>query len=458
MNIIVWENFSKRRNSTKQPNSNDGTTVSVKLKDNCSIDNPSFIVSADYKDVNYIKAFNRFYYVTGCTFLNNTMIELACSKDRMATFKTAIGNTSTYVLYDTAANSKGLKDERLNVSTDYTVGSATSTFMNDTVSSSGSYIMTYTGTHGSGVTVVVDPNTIIPSDAQINARWDEIISSSEDLGDKLASCIKWLTGSGTAAQNIQSMIWVPFNVGAEATGQYIHLGVFNIGQTINRIPNRFVYYTDTVNIPWVYSDYRKNFSTIYLTVPFLGTMNWPGETLKGSDSFNITSCLDRYTGEVTLSIHANGFGALYTTTINTSATIPMGMANGFNRARFFNTLIGGSIAALTTIGGGAASSLSSANNVLAHADIKTATTGFGAYSGATGSRVETEIVCKVIAHDTSDTPASINATMGSPTYAIKKISNVPGYIQTLNVAIDLPGFESDASEINSIMNSGFYYE
>ena len=43
MNIKVWSNFSKRKNSTKQPTG--GSTITVTLKDQCSILSPVFILS-----------------------------------------------------------------------------------------------------------------------------------------------------------------------------------------------------------------------------------------------------------------------------------------------------------------------------------------------------------------------------------------------------------------------------
>ena len=55
MNINVWTNFSKRVNSTLQPTG--GTQISVVLKENCSLENPVFIVSTPITDYTYVEAF-----------------------------------------------------------------------------------------------------------------------------------------------------------------------------------------------------------------------------------------------------------------------------------------------------------------------------------------------------------------------------------------------------------------
>ena len=64
MNIQVWSNFSKRENSTRQPGG--GQSIDVKLKDNCSIENPVFLLATGggMPDYTYAEAFGHYYYVT----------------------------------------------------------------------------------------------------------------------------------------------------------------------------------------------------------------------------------------------------------------------------------------------------------------------------------------------------------------------------------------------------------
>ena len=50
MNITVYDNFKKAVNSTKQPSG--GRTISVRLKDNCSVVNPVFRLKSNDKAIN----------------------------------------------------------------------------------------------------------------------------------------------------------------------------------------------------------------------------------------------------------------------------------------------------------------------------------------------------------------------------------------------------------------------
>ena len=62
MNINVWSNFTKRRNSTAQPTG--GTQKTVYLKEQTSIEHPSFILAEPLANYNYVQAFGNYYFVT----------------------------------------------------------------------------------------------------------------------------------------------------------------------------------------------------------------------------------------------------------------------------------------------------------------------------------------------------------------------------------------------------------
>ena len=110
MNIKVWTDFSKRENSTKQPAG--GTTIDVHLKGPCSLHNPIFILSNPIGKYTYVEAFGEYYFVDDVVNLNDSMCEVHCRKDPMATYKTAIGNTTAFVMYDGSTNTN-IQDTRL---------------------------------------------------------------------------------------------------------------------------------------------------------------------------------------------------------------------------------------------------------------------------------------------------------------------------------------------------------
>ena len=124
---ITAYTFSKRSNSTKQPDTS-GTDFSVSLKAATSYENPTFILNySGTFEYNYMQWGSWYYFVTSVTQLRNDLLEINCKLDVLATFKSEIGATNAFVLYDTAANTE-VVDRRLSTKTTKTVTSAVGTF------------------------------------------------------------------------------------------------------------------------------------------------------------------------------------------------------------------------------------------------------------------------------------------------------------------------------------------
>ena len=101
MEIQFFSNFSKRINSTKQPTTATAT-LTGKLKESCSIENPVFQIKPLSPDTlpgytyAYIPAFHRYYFVSDWVF-NVPLWECTLQEDYLASWKTNIGNTSAYI-------------------------------------------------------------------------------------------------------------------------------------------------------------------------------------------------------------------------------------------------------------------------------------------------------------------------------------------------------------------------
>ena len=117
--LNLWNNFTKRRNSTKQPAGAADLSLDVKLKENCGIANPVFIVSGDYFTANYAQFAGQYYFVDDVVSVHNGLCEIHCSKDVLATYKSQIQASSPYVLYYTHNNTE-IVDRRLSVKTSKT--------------------------------------------------------------------------------------------------------------------------------------------------------------------------------------------------------------------------------------------------------------------------------------------------------------------------------------------------
>lgn len=100
-------NFSKKQNSTKQPVLNTGDSVTMQLKEETSVLNPTLILNlknsqgvliqpTSYNYL-YLPLFSRYYFIQDWIYINGAW-ECRCNVDVLASFKTAIGATSAYVL------------------------------------------------------------------------------------------------------------------------------------------------------------------------------------------------------------------------------------------------------------------------------------------------------------------------------------------------------------------------
>lgn len=102
MQLEIFDNFSKRQNSTKRPAAGSGRIYEVYMKDQCSVLHPVFLIDGIDLNANYCRWVNRFadayYYIDDIVLSNNNIYELRCSIDVLATWKSSIGASSQYVL------------------------------------------------------------------------------------------------------------------------------------------------------------------------------------------------------------------------------------------------------------------------------------------------------------------------------------------------------------------------
>ena len=97
--VKIWS-FTKRENSTKQP-TGTATEFDCVLKDDTSIINPVIqIAASDLSGYNYaqIASFGRYYFISDIVSQANGLWSLSLECDTLATYKTAIGGASEYVL------------------------------------------------------------------------------------------------------------------------------------------------------------------------------------------------------------------------------------------------------------------------------------------------------------------------------------------------------------------------
>lgn len=466
MTIKVWNTFDKRVNSTKQPTG--GTQISVVLKENCSIENPVFILSSPIADYEYVEAFGRYYFVSDVVNLNAAQSEIHCGLDPMATYKSEIGNTTAFVLYDTTTNTS-LNDPRLSKVSAATV-SKNKVKLHAGLSTVGSFIVTTTGVNNTSCYVIssLDVNKLIPDIAtQVDNLFYQGFSPAGDWTDfttSIVHALRQIMSSGNISSNIRDLRWIPFNIsGTGSHTVYVGMydtGITNVGKlslsTSNRIDARSV----SISIPWQYSDWRNAYCTdIYLHIPYVGDVSFPADKLIGETGIMLNVSADMVTGDLAIVITGSTTGVyLGSYGASTGVTIPIGNASP-NLNKMVTSLFEGlgSVKASGSIGGMFTSGANAVSNIVTSI-FTPFTQTVGGLSSAAASALPFDAELVLISHDTNVSPSSVSSAMGTPAMAVKTINTLTGYIQCSGASVSGSMHAADREAINSMLNGGFFYE
>lgn len=453
MTINVWDNFSKRVNSTKQPSG--GTSINVVLKENCSMENPIFIISTPMASYTYVQAFGHYYFVSDVININASQCEVHCTLDPMATYKSDIGNTTAFVLYDETANAE-IPDTRLSNKTTPSVASNSTLFFSN-FSLQGTCVVTIAGEEQSTAYAIspVQVHNLIPNaKAQIENLFPASPGSdiNQTFFDTFISGIVQIISSGNLASNIQDVRWLPFNISG-GTPEVIKNGQYNTGiggEPISFQASRVVTDTVYVNIPWQFSDWRNTepYTQVYVKIPFVGFVNLPASSLKGKTSLSLMSSLDKITGDISMELRAGG-DIVGTYGASTSAKIALGNSSQ-NMSNIVTSLLqAGASLARADIGSMAM------HGMQAYTPL-TMTVGGVSSASAVGLGGQLEVI--TVCHDTTVSPSSVSATIGTPAMAQKQIGTLSGYIQCSGASVSGSMHAQDRDTINGMLNGGFFYE
>lgn len=449
MNIKYWNGFTKRKNSTKQPNNSDATTINVRLKDNTSVLNPTFELTTPNLLMNYLKWEGRYYYVNDATLRNNNVYEVSCSSDAMATHKSVIGDYTAMVERSASSYDPMLYDVEISKKEDAGIITKANTSL---------------GLYGSGIYIVrVVGRGSIQSYALSEEDFRLLVATAfTDTPDYPVNTASLLSGDIVKAlfnpfQYVVSVMWFPFtSIFTFASGR-IFLGWYDSNIIADYLTN-YTYGLDIlVNKPAEtygdYRDYSNDWCNYQLYVPACGQIQLDASIMKNNNIY-LHYAVDLLTGVCTCQISADN-GLTDPSVISSlsgtfgvpvqigqqgaiaSAVIP-GVASAGIAAATGN-YIGTAVAMGKTLGSALSPSVSVSGSQGTMASIKT---------------WDEAVITKTI----KNTAAIPNTECGRPLYQNTKISNLSGFIRCANASIPLAGYESEKETINTYMNTGFYYE
>lgn len=460
-----YKDFKKRRNSTKQPTVSDAKdTKTFTLKEGCSIEHPTFVFSSNELSYNYVHALGHYYFVDDIKIQRDNLIEISCSMDTLATFKSQIGSYSAFVERAASDYDAWLPDPACVM---FPYESVDLNTQASGLSSTGCFALSVLNTKGSGVgfttTYLMDDANIELVAQYCNTNWGAAVGPLD--------IVEWLQAVFLkTANSIIDCIWLPVSLSDISSMSSVSYEQVEIG--VDAIPA----YGYRLTGPTV-----KEFSVIGLSFPSATHPNdfraYPPYTghklyIPGYGLLDINKCdfdlgilldldIDMATGDALCYIKS-GTDVISTVHYNLGVSCPVG--------KVASDVTGTTVGIIQT----AANIVSSNIPGNRYADVsrlEAAASGVNAMtsalgttpsvSGSRGGRAFTYqgLDFKLIQFEKrAIIPADYGTTSGFMLMQEKTLSSLSGYIKCVNASVPIPGMGPEKEEVNTFLNSGFYYE
>ena len=489
---VYFGSFSKRRNSTKVPDTSGFTKKTLTLKETTSIDAPTFVLSGDHFDWNYAKWGTRYYFITDIRSVHNGLTEIDCIIDVLATYKTEIKASTQFVSYSSEKTSDWLADTRIPVQKNATVSKNVTT-MNFLFNTTGFYVISVIGKKGcetwcldqSGIDQLIDRLTdwsddLVDDVFNGNYPWSnpprtavtyDFANAPEESLAKMNALIGLCGNAYSDAPNcIRSCIWVPFFATFFAgSSDEIYLGQFPTGVTAYRCNTTPAVRSASVNIPWQYSDFRRSTcEEIYLYLPLVGMISVPSDEIINESSISVEWSATATDGCIAYRLTA-GNQVIGTYGANASANFAIGISQQQSAGAIVQTTIpaisktlsagvkaaakGPGAATLGALKEGIIQGYNVMDTVLTRHN-----SCIGGIGGGAGVGLSLDLSCISVAHPTVIAPADMKDTMGLPTMKPMSLSTLTGYCECANAHVDAAAMAVELEMIDNYLNSGFYIE
>lgn len=445
MKISLYS-FSKKRNSTKRPSSG-GKVIDVSLIEGCNLYSPLFRINQPPWSYNYLEFNGMYFWIETKTPVYNGLYEITCTFDYLATYKNSIQNTRAYVAYSSSSYDDRIIDGRLSsvdhASYEY---SSAQIIKNpaDNMAVYGTYVIEYVtskATFGTGGCVWATP-----SKAALIA--DEL--SSDGFTSWITEHEKQLQG---AFDSILSCRYLPIIL-VDTENTEIVLGGYSTGLHGSDVSN--IEFETNISIPWQFSDFRNlsPYTSLVLYLPAYGYVSLNPADFIDLTSIPIKAVIDGVTGEC---VYMVGRNIRCSTNISTSVSIGTIASNA---GAIFSS-IGGIVGGIATANPAAAVG-SAIEGIFASQERQLG--NVGSASGGAVIRCGfpdvhwSNAVLVSICHDTNQPPSAIASTQGRPLNKTVLLSDLSGYVQTVNASVSAATTAEQLSNLNAALDGGIYLE
>ena len=465
MQIEIFSGFSKRHNSTKRP-ATQGTVVTVLLKDGADIKNPIFELNTLDFSINYVKAFNQ-YYFAHVQNIDGHRCNIICELDYLATFKAQVGGYTGLVEYTSSSSKVDVLDPR-NTPRDLLTMSATGfTLSGININTVGGYIVGVLSNDPSGDVGVIDYYTMTTAQmrAFCNELYDQnfiqrIIDQFQAAQDSLVSCI-WvpLTGIGGGS--------VPVHIGREtmtATGGKISDRIISFSSGLTTL--NFSSGSGGSGASMTYLE-KAPYCSGALYLPFVGFVPIDMDVASFTKSIQLDGYVDILTGDIVYNVKY-GAARISTYSGNLATKVPVSGA-GYDAIGISTgamTVVGGAAAAIgglltagmgTAVMGGLAAAVGGGVSAAKSAEFHTMINGSN--SSAIGASLGASPYAIILQNEPTETNLlAFQAAHGMPYYEVANIGSLSGYVKCYDASVSIPGDGEEQDVVNGYLNSGFYYE
>ena len=226
MPTLTIGSISKKINSTKQTFSSS-YSHDCKLKDDCSMQSPVFLVQGLTKGnlYNFAQFEGRYYYVDDIIYKTDDIQEVHCHLDPLATYKADIKATNAFVNFGPKAHwYKRLMDSRFTPDLVMNATSGEVPFSDIDTNGAGAVILRVVDFPMQGGATSGGVQTICGSLADFKILLKNYCNDlSGDIGNFTTDFEKTMgkiAGLGNALDSIKSAIWVPFKLSVLQDGSY----------------------------------------------------------------------------------------------------------------------------------------------------------------------------------------------------------------------------------------------
>lgn len=456
MIVRLYKNFTKKDKSTEIPTGEYGE-FDVVWKEDTSILEPVIKLAGSLdSEYNYvhIPEWDRYYFITDIETINNGIFNIHCTCDFGASNKVVIGNTNAYILRSASMSDGSIMDTMYPTNNDVSIVETKVNGFYPINPSGGTYILGVVGDntdtlkHGTVSYYACTESNLKQICAYLFSTnvWQQIKNDYENPLDYIVSCY-WVPGR---AQSSTSTVikfgrfdLEDYEVWA-ITDRYIQVS-FNTGISIPKHPQASTRGKYLNNSPFTqYSFYS----------PVCGNIPLPAHKMIDASSITIGVTCDVITGQGRIEIVA-GSPSYMLANENVQMAVNVTLSqNAISIGSIAGTVLGtaGAVGSLV-IGnvpgaiGGAIGAIGQTSDVIGN--VRT--------QGSNGSFLSLEDNHRLVATFTNIVDED-NEHFGRPLCQRRLINTLTGYVLCKDAVVDMARTLRDKQEIESMLNSGFYYE